>query len=285
MSTKIIRKSHKGRTDSQIRFVEEEVITSAPIQPMDDNGSMIIKPTTTIDKVRSFMRQAAPRRPIFCLLGTLCLLIVIAGIAALVIYFVLWKGMPTVNFVGIEKPKDLASSNTQFDLGEPGVRSPAMKMSVFSNIEINNPNLMNLAFEDIRILGYSSVLPDVAIATTNIASLDLPKDSKTALRFPLNLAYNFGSDSTQAFPKELTEACTIRAGQTAPAKQLTLNLKINLNVKITNEIKVAIPEITTTQSFDCPFAGSNVAKIGNMEISFSKIDWVAFSQGQFSFVQ
>ncbi|KAI3651484.1 hypothetical protein MP228_003656 [Amoeboaphelidium protococcarum] len=232
---------------------------------------------------RQMLKSAMSRGWKFWVLTSLCLLLFLLGLIALIVYLVLWVGMPTVD---VKSAKALESQNgsirnaLMFDLGQDGKRAPSFNLSVIVSAVINNPNRMDLAFEDVVITAADAVLPSQILATSRLSSYTLPKQKLSPLDLPMNLFFDFGMDKSGVLPKDIIASCSIPPNSNKPVKQFQIYVRVDAVLKVTDVIKIRIPTIQHTAGFDCPMPFSQTISIGGQQVDLTKVDWTQAAAGQ-----
>lgn len=213
------------------------------------------------------------------------LLVLAILITFMIIYFGLWRGTPTVRIIGVVPPTKDFTNQAQVDLGDMSQgRSPKLIINVKLMVGIYNPNKMNLAFDNIVIRAYHPLVPTLQIATATIDQLTLPKESDTEIEVPLKLDYLFSDDPNSLIPKDLIASCTIPDGAENPEKQLQLIITVDALLHITNVIRPAIPHISDSPTFDCPFKGSPLVEISSQKYDMRRVDWSSLMRGRLGFI-
>lgn len=237
-------------------------------------------PQSTAEKSScfEFFRQSLHSCNVFVIGGVLVVVVLlVAAITAMIVYFGMWRGMPTMDILGVDKAATNPKSGMNIVLG--GATQPTLfLMNVTMMIEVHNPNLLDLTLIDIGVAVFHPLQPSIQIGNTAIGYLMLPKQSSTSFELPLMLAYAFNAqDPHYLVPKDLVASCTIPSGQTRPVKQLKVNIAISPTVRLTSAIKIHIPTLNPVASFDCPFTSSQTISAGPLSLDLATIDWSLIS--------
>lgn len=255
----------------------EVPISPATIDSLEKNPSCL-------DHIKQTLKASASARgPAFWVTMCCCCLFLLAGIIALIIYFGFWVGIPTVSILGVIPPDPArAAQAVKIDVGQPGVRPPSVRMNVIIKVRIENPNKLPLSFEPVQIQAFSKKMPGVQIGSATIDLLELPKEDSLDVQIPIDIFYSFKNDPNQAIPKELTDSCTVPPGRTSPIKPLDLIIAVSPRLKITNEIRIDIPKISTEQSMDCPLTQPQTMELGGVKVQLNNINWLELANGRVS---
>ena len=232
------------------------------------------------DFTRQVGKSAASRGPLFWACLCFGILILLIAITALVLFLMFYVGVPQVQIKGIDVPKTNETTNINVDLGEPNKRPPSLGFQIYVNVAIQNPNKLDLAFDRIDITAQHPRIPDLTIGRSVLTDIVLPKQGDLELKVLMNVKYSFKDDPLGNIPTDLLDSCSIAPGNSAPIKQLQLNLALDAKMKITEVIKIQLPTITSQPQFTCPQTFAQQVTISGQNYDLRSLNFTMISQGK-----
>ncbi|KAK9766073.1 hypothetical protein K7432_005120 [Basidiobolus ranarum] len=182
------------------------------------------------------------RSKITCAIITVLILI---GLA-IALYFCIPRGMPAIQFNGVETGSNLDITKLILNASSGIVIPLSLKLSV------NNPNLIGIKMDNITAKGFYEIGngQSVQVGEGSLTQkINFPAKGKVDFLLPITLTYNPKTDkSSAAALAGLLGHCGITAAQKSP---IPLKYKAVLDIAQISWLGIK-PEIENNVSFDCP---------------------------------